>query len=62
MQLPGNARSIAQRCACRPGCLAWLRPDDQTVQTAAGLVLVAHLTAQLGVPNVRPETNEGRTA
>lgn len=35
-----------RRCACRPGCLSWLSPDDKTVETPAGLTLTAHVDVQ----------------
>lgn len=30
-------------CACRPGCLAMIHPDDDVVQTPDGLGLADHV-------------------
>lgn len=35
-----------RRCACRPGCLAWLNAADPVVETPAGPALEAHVGLQ----------------
>lgn len=35
-----------RRCACRPGCLAWLHRDDITTDTPDGTALAAHVGVQ----------------
>lgn len=39
----GVTGDLGVRCACRPGCLTWLRRTDDLVVTVAGAALAAHL-------------------
>lgn len=41
--MTAGAGDLGMRCACRSGCLAWLRRGDDLVVTTSGAVLAQHL-------------------